>query len=131
MVKEIVDLWNERKDNLRSNISSTVIESYEDLIGLIVRNILTDYVSRYTVLRSADYQGCLVTLFVRDYSGNIEDFFYSSLDYGSCSSCDTLERIKDDVDDGKYGGIPNARQVDQYMIVALHIIQGMEFLWKN
>jgi hypothetical protein len=43
--------------------------------------------------------------------------------YGSCSGCDTLQATKDYSDEK-----PTPDQVSQYMILALHIVQGFKQL---
>jgi hypothetical protein len=41
--------------------------------------------------------------------------------YGSCSGCDTLQGISD------YShAAPNEKQIDDYMTLALHIVQGFK-----
>jgi hypothetical protein len=79
--------------------------------------------TRIHQIDDGDYQGTL--LFVIAASGyQPSDYWYVKVGYGSCSGCDTLQAI-----DG-YGGYsdeaPSKDQVDDYMTLALHIIQGLK-----
>ena len=66
-----------------------------------------------------DYQGTLV--FVIGGKGyQLSTYWYVKVSYGSCSGCDTLEAIRE------YGGdLPKPQQVEDYMKLALHIVQGL------
>ena len=54
-----------------------------------------------------------------------EEFWYVKVKYGSCSSCDTLKRIRDE---GPKDALPTDHQVAAYMMLALHIVQGLKEL---
>lgn len=47
-------------------------------------------------------------------------YWYVKVGYGSCSVCDTLQAIR-----GYEGDAPTKEQVDAYMTLALHIVQGL------
>ena len=53
------------------------------------------------------------------------NYFSVYVDYGSCSGCDTLERIRylERSDES-----PTNEQVDMMMTLALHIVQGLKKL---
>lgn len=52
-----------------------------------------------------------------------DKYWYVKVGYGSCSGCDTLEAIRE-YQDGK----PTERQVNKYMTLALHIVQGLRLM---
>lgn len=67
-----------------------------------------------------DYQGTLLyVIAAAGYQPN--EYWYVKVCYGSCSGCDTLQEIR-----GYKDGPPSKEQVDQYMTLALHIIQGLK-----
>ena len=49
------------------------------------------------------------------------EYWYVKVGYGSCSGCDTLEGIRDYPDEP-----PTKEQIDAYMTLALHIVQGFK-----
>ena len=50
------------------------------------------------------------------------DYWYVKISYGSCSGCDALQGIGYYSDDEK----PSESQVEQYMTLALHVVQGLK-----
>ena len=50
------------------------------------------------------------------------DYWYVKISYGSCSGCDTLQRILDDLWDEE----AKEQQTQDYMTLALHVVQGLK-----
>lgn len=68
------------------------------------------------------YAGTLIFVFAYDdYDPELYSTFYTSVDYGSCSGCDTLLEINR----YKTDELPTEKQVDEYMQLALNLIQNM------
>lgn len=126
MIKKFVEAWHARKDEVRAELSAAHPSGYIDIVRAVVR-ILSDteeYGSpdpdRITEIDHGDYQGTL--LYVIAASGYQPDrFWFVKVSYGSCSGCDTLQAICNYED-----GPPSESQVDQYMTLALHVLQCMK-----
>jgi hypothetical protein len=84
---------------------------------------------RLTVIDHGDYQGTLV--FVVGATGYQPATYWGfSVGYGSCSVCDTFQRIRDQSsygDDGNELG-PTEAQVNDYYTMMLHMVQSMRVL---
>lgn len=126
MIREFVDAWDSRKQEVREKFELKHPDSYEDVVRTVV-GILGDseaYGSpdpeRITSIDHGHYQGTL--LFVIGANGyQPDDYWYVKVNYGSCSGCDTLQAIYDYSSDP-----PTDKQVDEYMTLALHIVQGLK-----
>lgn len=128
MIKEFVDLWDKKKDELKSVLSEKHPESYTDLVKEVIK-ILSDESeysdtpdpNRVHLIDDGDYQGTQV--FVIGATGyQPSDYWYVKMSYGSCSGCDSLQAIHSD----SYEDKPIESQVTQYMDMALHIVQGLK-----
>lgn len=76
--------------------------------------------NRIHCIDDGDYQGTL--LFVIGATGyQPYDYWYVKVAYGTCSGCDTLEAIRAYSDEP-----PTPEQVRDYMMLALHIVQGLK-----
>lgn len=125
MIQKFVDLWERRKHTVREQFAQAHPESYEAIVKAVVEILGDDeeYDSpdpeRIMVIDHGHYQGTLVFVIA---SKGYQPFEYWAVmvGYGSCSGCDTLERIRvyDD-------GTPSQEQVEDYMTLALHIVQGL------
>lgn len=117
-----------KQDQLREIYRERHPDSYTD----VVRNVMVilgeeDYSSFYkpdpTRIRVADdgdYQGTL--LFIIGADGYQPDHYWAvKVSYGSCSGCDTLQSIQDYSSD-----TPSESQVNDYMTLSLHIVQGLK-----
>lgn len=127
MIKSFVKVWDEHKDEVRSRLSEHP-ESYEVLVRSVVQ-MIADHTERYAkgpdperihLIDDGDYQGTL--LFVIAGAGyQPRDYWYVKIDYGSCSGCDTLQGIRS----YSYKAPLTKEQVNAYMTLALHIVQGL------
>jgi hypothetical protein len=126
MIQEFVNRFMANKEEL-ADMFKNHPKSYES----VVRNVITaiqvgeyDDMSpdpeRIHCIDDGDYQGTLVFVIAgKGYQPS--EYWYVKVDYGSCSGCDTLQAIEGYSDEP-----PSQSQIDQYMILALHIVQGLK-----
>lgn len=135
MIKEFVNAWNKNKDKLREYFETHEQIEYVDygkLVNLILDLVVNpeiDYGEWINVreLDDGHYQGTLVFIFHRKtYQPSISDYAFTYVDYGSCSGCDTLQRIW-----SYHHGLPSEQQVKDYMTLCLHIIQRCKLMYEQ
>jgi len=129
MIDKFVTAWEARKGEIRAALAAGHPGDYKALVTTVVRALGAaledgDYErpdpERVHQIDDGDYQGTLV--FVIAATGyQPSTYWYVMVSYGSCSGCDTLEAIKN-YDDAP----PTAEQLDKYMTLALHIVQGLK-----
>ena len=127
MDKKIVSAWDTHKAKVQAVFEAAHPVSYKDVVRAVVQMLhdASDECDkpdpeRIHEIDDGDYQGTLV--YVIGATGYQPDqYWYVKVGYGSCSGCDTLKAIC------KYEyGKPSDEQVDDYMTLALHIVQGMK-----
>lgn len=126
MIPLFVERFMEAKPQIRADFANGHPETYQDIVKTVV-NILHDENDLYpidprriTCIDHGEYQGTL--LFVIAAEGYQPDhYWYTTVYYGSCSGCDTLQGIHNYDSDP-----PNDSQLDQYMKLALHIVQKLK-----
>jgi hypothetical protein len=128
MITEFVERFETGKEQLRASFAKEHPGSYKD----VVINVLTilkgdeEYgrpdPEKVTEIDNGDYQGTLVYV-IPEGGYQPSTYWYVKVGYGSCSGCDTLEAIR-----GYEDGAPSAKQVDDYMTLALHIVQGIKVM---
>ena len=126
MIQEFVEKFNARKSELEATFSERHPEEYADIVNAVVK-ILSDSAAyespdpeRVHKIDDGDYQGTLVFL-IGGIGYQPSDYWYVKVGYGSCSGCDTLERIR-----GYGEEKPTPGQVEDYMTLALHIVQRLK-----
>lgn len=123
MIQEFVDRFMERKETLEEELALKHPDDYEDLVQAVIKLISDGYggpdPENIHTINDGDWQGTLVFI-IPEVGYQPDDYWYVKVYYGSCSGCDTLESIR------TYTDIPDKEQVDQYMTLALHIIQGLK-----
>lgn len=129
MIQKFIDAFMEGKDTLKDAYSLKHPADYAQIVSDVVK--LLDRAGedrdvpdpdRITCIDHGDYQGTL--LFIVGAKGYQPSRYWSVfVNYGSCSGCDTLEAIRN----YSYEA-PKPRQVDAYMTLALHIVQGIKQL---
>jgi len=130
MIAEFVQRWEERKGILRAAFSAKpCIGEWKELVALVVREVLEVDESSPSVpspdpqriheIDDGDYQGTLVYV-IGSKGYQPSDYYYLRVSYGSCSVCDTLQSVSEYSSDP-----PMDSQLDRYMTLALHIIQGL------
>lgn len=146
MIKEIITQWEENKHKLRHYFETTPQSEYDEYEA-IVRKVFELCVPKgvaynlhgsaikvdalgwdLNALTAVDlgcYQGDLFFIIPLKSCYSAKDCVCVIVDYGSCSHCDTLLSIS------RYkSGLPDEKQVNEYMTLALHIVQNMKFLVK-
>ena len=125
MIKEFVEKWYLNKEATRAYFATVHPEAYIDIVKQVIIAITDDeYESpdpeRIHLIDDGNYQGTLLFIIAAKYY-QPDVYWYVKVDYGSCSRCDTLEAIRD------YGDEPlTEEQLDDYMTLALHIVQGLK-----
>ena len=135
MITEIIKKWEENKLKLEEYFKTTKQEQYTDyktivqkIFELIINTSEDNYenfaIGKMTVIDDGHYQGTQIFIIPKDtYQPSAEDYIVTDTYYGSCSGCDTLQRISS-YDDG----LPSESQVKDYMTLALHLVQKMRWL---
>src|SRR5690625_1654796 len=140
MIKEVILKWEENKHKLKEyfeNTSQEEYDRYEDIVKKIFDIVLVDVEGDYgsynfnsenlTVLDHGNYQGTQIFIIPKDeYQPDVSDYIITDNYYGSCSGCDTLMSINDYTD-----GKPSPEQVNEYMTLALHLVQSMRWLGER
>lgn len=138
MNKEILKQWEKNKNKLQKYFETTNQEaytSYEKILKAIIKYVLNktdDYWNTYDtkikVIDDGEYQGTQIFIIHRNvYQPSVNDYLYTYVYYGSCSGCDTLQSIEYSADN--YGeGLPTKKQVKDYMLLALHLVQNLKTL---
>lgn len=132
MIPEIIQQWDIRKNALenyfRTHKQKEYCGSYKDILIKIFEFIILDKdynISKITVVDDGDYQGTQIFLIPEEtYQPSEDEYLITSVGYGSCSGCDTLQSIHSYNDEKK----PSESQVSEYMTLALHLIQKMKKL---
>lgn len=105
MNRYAVNKWNNNKGHLRNALMELSKEQkqelyYDDLMELCVKHILnvnTDkweqYCENVTRVSTGGYSGSILYVIMPKEDEGIERALISYADYGSCSICDSLERI--------------------------------------
>lgn len=132
MIKKFIKRFDAKRDELREHFRTNEPISYMDIVGEVVKAISDpneDYRTpdpeRIHVIDDGDYQGTLVFVIgATGYQPSL--YWYVTWGYGSCGGCDTLQGIRDE---GHYEEEPTKEQLDQYMMLALHILQGIKEMY--
>lgn len=139
MIKKFVEAWDRHKDELKEYIQTHDMGEYaleyKGLVYLLFEKVINPEMGNtfefeafdlddMVALDHGDYQGTQVFILHKDtYQPDIDDYVYTHVDYGSCSGCDTLLRITGYSDD-----IPNENQVDDLMLLCLHLLQRCHWM---
>lgn len=147
LLKYCIEKWDKNKDLLKQNIQNLGNEmhecSYKDIVKLTVDSILNDDdgekygfwsdwdTDKIVEIDHGDYQGTLLYVIPLDsYQPSEDQYLMTSVGYGSCSGCDTLQSIQyssisyDDDNESETLRL-NETQIADYMTLSLHIIQKM------
>lgn len=125
MIKKFVERFMSNKQKLREHFAAGHPDDYKGVVEAVIRNISSgEYgepcAERIHLIDDGDYQGTLVFV-VAAYGYQPDDYWFVKVGYGSCSGCDTLQAI------AEYSSTPpTENQIDQYMTLALHIVQGLK-----
>ena len=128
MIKEIISVWEERKDVLRKELVHSPIFSYKKLVEKIVDIFLNHESQLYDlekmrVIDDGDYQGTLIFIIPENtYQPNVNEYLYTYVYYGSCCGCDIMEDIQAQYDSSKSKETYD-EVISDLMILSLHLIQ--------
>lgn len=142
MLDFAIKKWDKNKDELKEYFTKhkqdEYAHSYESFTKKVIEIIFNDddygyengdqydafdLKSHFQEIDFGNYQGTLIFVFAYDtYQPSTNATFYTSVDYGSCSVCDTLQAICE----YGYDETPTERQVNDYMKLALNLIQKMK-----
>mgnify|MGYP001560150875 CR=1 FL=1 len=129
MITEFVKRFEDNTDKLRTVFSEKHQENYADIVKAVVSILHVDsddyeepnpHPEKIHTIDDGNYQGTLLYI-IPSNEYQPDRYFYVFVGYGSCSGCDTLEAIRSYSDD-----LPTSKQVDDYMTLALHIVQNIK-----
>lgn len=126
MIQEFVDKFIEKQNTLFLDKHP---DSYEDIVKEVIKTINPDEEygepnpEKIHRINDGSYQGTLVFV-IPEVGYQPWDYWYVRVSYGSCSGCDTLQRINGFSydDDDK----PSEQQSKDYQTLALHIVQKIK-----
>jgi len=132
MIQKFIDLYEKNKHEIREKYTKEHPEEYKDIVTAVIHAISKEsdyetYDDRPSTkliheIDDGDYQGTKLYL-IASAAYQPSKYWYCFVDYGSCSGCDTLERVKD------YSSEPPTKgQTDGYMLMALHIVQSLKMI---
>ena len=128
MIQPFVDRFMAAQSDLRAVFAAGHPEDYKAVVAAVVRVIAgPDHhgapdADRIHQIDDGNYKGTLVFV-VAENGYQPSEYWYVKVSYGSCSGCDTLEGIR-----GYSGPAPTEGQIDGYMTLALHVVQGLKLM---
>lgn len=135
MIQEFVDKYMAREQKMRDFFKKKQPKDYKEIVTQVISLIAEGYEdegewresnipdhTRIHEIDDGEWQGTLLYLIAAS-NDQPEIYWFVKVYYGSCSGCDTLERIRDYSEE-----LPNQEQIDQYMILALHIVQKLKIM---
>lgn len=132
MLKYCVKQWDRNKhkllEDIQQNFGQYLSGDYKFLVEKVVSiiyngeddyNIDTYNAAEITEIDNGDYQGTLLYMIPRDtYQPADYEYLLTSVSYGSCSGCDTLQALQYDFEDDK------EQQIKDFMQLCLHLVQN-------
>lgn len=124
MIAEFIPQWDARKSQVEAGFKAAHPMDYVDIVRAVVSILSDGYQApdpdRIHEINDGDYQGTLVFV-IASKGYQPSNYWVVKVSYGSCSGCDTLQAIRGYSEDS-----PNDDQVADYMVLALHILQGLK-----
>lgn len=131
MIPEFVAVWDKHKSELEESFRQSHPRDYDDLVHRVVSlihshpeecgNRRPDPSVTQSLTFGSESGDRLYVL--SRYGWDLRDGWYVVVQYGSCSSCDSLMSIDSS---GCASQLPSQRQVSDYMTLALHVIQSIK-----
>lgn len=128
MITKFVGAYMGGKEELRRIFSEKHPEEYKDIVRAVVE-VISEAVlgdcpdpERIVEINHGGHQGVLVYV-IGETGGYPTTYWYITIQYGSCSGCDALMKIRG-YDEGK----PTQEQVEDYMTLALHVVQSIKVM---
>lgn len=137
MIKYALKKWNENEDVLRNTIQQTEKDkrsswNYNDIVKLVCRYIFNENVTDkdpkiniegITMVDNGGYQGTLLFMMPFDTYQPMEyEYLMTYVGYGSCSGCDTLQRIQ--LDEMYYNVESDDDLIDSYMALCKDLVSN-------
>lgn len=127
MDNKIIEKWENRKNKLKEWFEANETpSSYKEIFEKIIELIITEdernkfNLEKIRVIDDGDYQGTQIFIaFLDVYQPSVEEYIMTSVYYGSCSGCDTLQSICYSSDENR---------VNDLMTLSLHMIQKMKWM---
>ena len=138
MLKKFADAWYRNREKLKvyfeTHTQEQYGENYQDLLKAVIRIVLNDpqrILDENAIIEhgGGNYQGDYLWLIpVVNAWPRVEEYIFCYASYGSCSACDALAHIFWGDPDGEYGEgtLPGQKQVRDYMMLSLQILQTMK-----
>lgn len=151
MIKYCVEKWNKNNGKLKEEIIKINDKmndmSYKDIVSLTVQQVFNDgdnekygfwsdewNINKITEIDNGDYQGTILYMIPTDtYQPSESDYLLTTVGYGSCSGCDTLQSIQY----SNWGDDQSltSEQISGYMTLCKDIIQNTikpyNYGWRN
>ena len=135
MINELVDRYYKKKDELKQQFKDNLPDEYEEIFKKLIETITGDEYDDYcpdpnriTKIDHGDYQGTLLFV-VAEKGYQPHKFYFTTVSYGSCSACDTLQSVLDDCEyDDDFNKVITDKAVDGIMTLALHMLQRMKVI---
>lgn len=140
MIRDFILAWEKNKKNLEEYIRTHAMGDYDTyqsltklLFDIVINPEMTGYrepfdTENILVIDDGDYQGTLIFVLHRNcYQPNTGEYVYTSVNYGSCSGCDTLQAIHI----YEYDKLPDEEQVSDYMDLLLHLLQHCHYMKED
>ena len=133
MIPTIVARFDAKRPDLLALFKAKHPEDYLDIVKTVVSTVTSpdNYgecnldPERITMIDHGEYQGTLVfVIAAKGYQPSV--YWATECSYGSCSGCDTLEAIRAYPD-----GPVSDEQANDYLTLALHLVQKMEQLFDR
>lgn len=131
MIQEFVERWEQRKHEVEAAFKAKFPDSYDEIVKQVVVTLRNDEQhfgvpdpERITVIDDGYYQGTRIFI-VGERGYQPDKYWFVKVNYGSCSGCDTLQRIECD---GEWDKPPTDGQLADLMSLALHIVQSIKVL---
>ena len=122
--KHIIEKWFYELENASYT-------KYLDIVKFLFENVLKPNednefdVESITLIDDGDYQGTYLFIIpIETYQPNAKEYYVTTVSYGSCSGCDTLQGIFDDSDD------IDKQKVEDLMSLALHLVQKTKKIYE-
>ena len=140
MLNFVVEKWYKYKKDLenyfQSHKQSDYAEEYYDFLKITLLTIFPEVdncdnnITKHTfcvddiqAIDFCNYSGTLIFVFhLPVYDPDLTETFYTTVDYGSCTGCDTLMRISNK----ELKERPTMAQTQAYMQLALNLVQNIK-----
>lgn len=124
MIQEFVDRFMSKKFELEEIFTENHPNDYSQIVEKVItiiqdkENHITPNVNRIHKINDGHCSGTLLHV-IAAMGHQPYKYWYVKVDYGSCSVCDTLQKIN-------RSNQFNEKKVKDYMMLALHIVQSIK-----